>query len=349
MYLFGGRQPVRQGGNYADYAGILDGSDPQLLWHRTLRWTELPKTVNPPGGFVQNANDPPWTSTFPQTVDPCDFPTWIAPRSMTLRPQHGASFLLSRDRFTAEEVLAGKMSTRMQLAERLLPDLLAAVDASGDATARQAGDILRAWDQTADAASVGSPLFERWFEILLADPMTPRSPVFGNSYPAFRTEWSSDAPLSTPVGLADAAGAVPALIQAAQQLTAQFGNAAVPWGQVHRDVLVTRDPAFQTATPIGEAAQSGTTNVFGPVRVVDSFPAPEGGRRLGFSGDGWVQLVEFTPAGAQAQVLLTYGNASRPGSPHIADQLPLFEQKTLRPALRERGEVERNTVKREKF
>jgi acyl-homoserine-lactone acylase len=114
-------------------------------------------------------------------------------------------------------------------------------------------------------------------------------------------------------------------------------------------VLVTRDPTFQTATPIGEAAQSGTTNLFGPVRVVDSFPASDGGRRLGFSGDGWVQLVEFTPTGARAQVLLTYGNASRPGSPHIADQLPLFEQKALRPALRERAEVERNTVRRESF
>ena len=28
MYLFGGRQPVRNGGTFADYAGILDGSDP---------------------------------------------------------------------------------------------------------------------------------------------------------------------------------------------------------------------------------------------------------------------------------------------------------------------------------
>jgi acyl-homoserine-lactone acylase len=349
MYLFGGRQPVRQGGSYADYAGILNGSDPRLLWHRTLRWTELPKTINPPGGFVQNANDPPWTSSFPQTIHPEDFPAWIAPLPMTLRPQHGAGFLLSRDRFTSAEVLAGKMSTVMLLADRLLPDLVAAAQASGDATAKQAAGILQAWDRTADAASAGGPLFERWYEILLANPATPRSPVFGSSYPAFRTEWKADAPLTTPVGLADPAGAVPALVQAAQQLVAQFGDAAVPWGAVHRDVLATRDPSFQTATPIADAAQSGTTNVFGPVRVVDSFPAPDGMHRFGYSGDGWVQLVEFTPAGAQAQVLLTYGNASRPGSPHITDQLPIFEQKALRPALRERSEVERNVVRREGF
>jgi acyl-homoserine-lactone acylase len=62
-----------------------------------------------------------------------------------------------------------------------------------------------------------------------------------------------------------------------------------------------------------------------------------------------VQVVEFTPAGARAGVLLTYGNSSRPGSPHIADQLPTFERKALRPALRDRGTVERNTVRREAF
>ena len=60
---------------------------------------------------------------------------------MTLRPQHGAGFLLSRDRFTTAEVLAGKMSTMMLLADRLLPDLVAAAEASGDATAKQAAGM----------------------------------------------------------------------------------------------------------------------------------------------------------------------------------------------------------------
>ena len=62
-----------------------------------------------------------------------------------------------------------------------------------------------------------------------------------------------------------------------------------------------------------------------------------------------MQVVEFAAAGARAQVLLTYGNASRPGSPHISDQLPLFERKVLRPALRERSEIERSAVRREHY
>jgi len=60
-----------------------------------------------------------------------------------------------------------------------------------------------------------------------------------------------------------------------------------------------------------------------------------------------VQLVEFTKEGAKASALLGYGNASRPGSPHITDQLSYFEAKTLRPTFRTRDEVERNKVSRE--
>ena len=62
-----------------------------------------------------------------------------------------------------------------------------------------------------------------------------------------------------------------------------------------------------------------------------------------------MQLVEFAPDGAHAQALLGYGNASRPGSPHITDQLPLFDAKTLRPAWRTRQDVEQHAVSREQF
>ena len=36
MYLFGGRQPVRPGGTYQDWAGILRGDTSLALWTKTL-------------------------------------------------------------------------------------------------------------------------------------------------------------------------------------------------------------------------------------------------------------------------------------------------------------------------
>ena len=64
LYVFGGRQPVRQGGDWGKYSGVLDGSDPSLLWTDTFNWSQLPRAIDPPGGFVANSNNPPWTSTI---------------------------------------------------------------------------------------------------------------------------------------------------------------------------------------------------------------------------------------------------------------------------------------------
>jgi acyl-homoserine-lactone acylase len=115
-------------------------------------------------------------------------------------------------------------------------------------------------------------------------------------------------------------------------------------------VLVTHDPLFQQVIPLSNQPESGPDDPLGPIRVVNPFPAQDGTQALwSYGGDGYVQLVEFAPDGAHAQALLGYGNASRPGSSHITDQLRLFDAKTLRPAWRTRQEVEQHTVSHEQF
>jgi acyl-homoserine-lactone acylase len=94
LYLFGGQQPVRPDGDWGKYSGILDGSDRSLLWTRTFSWWDLPRAIDP--DFVANSNNPPWTSTFPQTLDPGNFPAYISPQFMDLRAQNGALFLQSK-------------------------------------------------------------------------------------------------------------------------------------------------------------------------------------------------------------------------------------------------------------
>jgi acyl-homoserine-lactone acylase len=121
----------------------------------------------------------------------------------------------------------------------------------------------------------------------------------------------------------------------------------VAWGDVHRIVLATHDPTFQQTIPVSNDPQSGAHDPFGPARVIFRFLAPDGKHFWAYSGDGYVQIVEFTKEGAKASALLGYGNASRPDSSHVTDQLPSFEAKTLRPTYRTRDEVEKHTVSRE--
>ncbi|HSR42078.1 MAG TPA: penicillin acylase family protein, partial [Longimicrobiales bacterium] len=64
-------------------------------------------------------------------------------------------------------------------------------------------------------------------------------------------------------------------------------------------------------------------------------------------GDSFVAVVELGDDGVRAEVLVAYGNWSRPGSPHAGDQLELFSRKELRPAWRELWEIEANLEDRE--
>jgi hypothetical protein len=119
-----------------------------------------------------------------------------------------------------------------------------------------------------------------------------------------------------------------------------------PRSGMGRIVLVTHDKKFQQPTIVANDPQSGADDPFGLLRVIFRIPAlveldPNGSNKFwAASGDGYVQLVEFTKEGANASALLGYGNASRPFSAHVADQLEFFEKKMLRPTFRTRAEVE---------
>lgn len=350
LYSFGGRQLIRQGGDWGTYAGILDGSAPSLLWTKTFAWSELPHAIDPVGGFVANSNNPPWNSTFPVTPsnDPANFPAYVAPQFMDIRAQSGARFLVPGHSLTAAQVLNGKESTHMLLADRVPPDPIAAANSSGYAIAKQAAAVLAAWDRISDAQSKGSVLFEAWWTIVMNDPnlMKDNTINFYSAHPQFRIGWSPSDPLNTPVGLANPAAMAPDLISAALLVKTLYGALDVAWGDVHNILLVTHEPAFQKTIPLSDDPQSGADDPFGGLRVVSRFTF-DGIHFFAYGGDSYVQVVEFAKDGAKAGALLGYGNASRPGSTHVTDQLPLFDAKTLRSVYRTRAEVEKHTVSRE--
>jgi acyl-homoserine-lactone acylase len=68
------------------------------------------------------------------------------------------------------------------------------------------------------------------------------------------------------------------------------------------------------------------------------------GKVIGWGGEGYVAIVEWSPEGKMsAQTLHHYGSAiSKPDSPHYADQAHLFQQRKMKPALFTRAEVEAN-------
>ena len=377
FYLFGGLTPQRAANTpFTDYNTIQDGTNPALLWTKTLPFTALPQATNPPGNFVANSNNPPWTSAFPppatltQSSNPAY--SYVAPSFMDFRPQHGATFLEQPQLLSQATVLAGKDSTEMYLADRVVGDLIAYANASSNADAKAAAAILQAWDHSADAGSVGATLFEQWWTLVVADVQAGNitadsSNSFYSPHPAFTTPWDPNNPITTPSGLAvvNQAQLVADLATAYQNCNTYFGSevtspavgAQVTWGASHKATLVTRSGPTQTlVTSTGPAAPflaadplSGPDDEFGPIRVVNPYFIAPLGYSISYGGDGYVQVIEFTPSGAQGGTVLTYGNSSRLNSPHITDQLPLFDSKTLKPALRTLSAVQAATVTTEGY
>ncbi|MBK6304218.1 MAG: penicillin acylase family protein [Gemmatimonadetes bacterium] len=317
-YFFGGKTPRRARGDFGTWEGAMRGDSSALVWTEYLRYDELPHVMDPPSGWLQNANDPPWTVTWPLAFAPDSFAAYVAPREMSFRPQRSALMQLADSSVTLDELVEYKHSTRMALADRILPDLLAAARATGDADARKAADVLEAWDRGTDAGSRGGVLFQAWVMQWYRD----------SKGKPFAREWRLDSALTTPSGLADAKVAAVALGAAARATVKDHGALDVAYGDVNRLQYAGQDLP----------GNGGAGDPLGIFRVAYYAPGKDGKAAI-IAGDTYYQAVEFSNP-VKAKVLTAYGNSTQPGSKHKGDQLELFSKKQMRDAWRTRSEVE---------
>lgn len=323
FYRFNGHVPLRSHGDWAYWQNIIPGDDSANLWTKVHPYEDLPQTLNPATGWLQNANDPPWTSTLPMQLDPDDYPPYMAPHFMLFRPQRAARMMLEDDSISFDELVAYKHNTQVEMAERILDDLYAAIEEYGTDIAHQAAAVLQQWDRKADNESRGTVLFNNW-----AMKMNP------DNQQNYAEPWDEEHPVSTPDGFADPALMVELLEQAAQEMLDQYGALNVAWGEVNRiEYNGISLPA------------NGAAGALGVFRVATA-GAPVDGVQTIRSGDGWVGVIEFgdTP---RAKVLLSYGNSTQKDSPHFGDQLKLFSDKRLRDAWRTAQQLEGHIEKTE--
>jgi acyl-homoserine-lactone acylase len=319
FYLFNGLVPKRQQDDWEYWDRVIPGGKSEDIWTEVHPYADLPKVKNPAGNWLQNANDPPWTSTIPMTLNPEDYPGYMAPKYMAFRPQRSARMLMEDESITFEELQAYKLSTRLELADRILDDLFMAVDSLGSDKAKEAKTVLEAWDRTADADSRGMLLFFNWARKF--------GPWRGSNY---ATSWDINQPESTPDGLADPARAVALLEQSATELEEKFGSLEVPWGDYYRINYNGKDlPA------------NGIDGSLGVFRVAWPGGGDENHMYVG-GGDSWVGVIEFGDT-VRAKVLLSYGNATQANSAHYGDQLELFSKKEFRDAWFTNEAIEANT------
>src|SRR5690606_13194621 len=219
-----------------------------------------------------NENDPPYYTNMHEPLDPADFPPYFPEPRLRLRSQLGIELVHNRRKLSLEDVVELKHSTKMLLADRVKPDLVAAVRAAG-ATGEVASalELLERWDNTVSADSRGGVLFEAWWRRYVS---LVRSQAEGGSVGAdaeallYREPWTPERPLETPRGLADPARAAEAFARAVEDTRRRYGSWDVAWGDVHR---VRRG---DVDVPVG-----GCSGALGCFRVLN-FREDEDGKRV---------------------------------------------------------------------
>jgi acyl-homoserine-lactone acylase len=274
------------------------------LWTQYIPFPALPQFHNPRGGYVHNENDSPHFANVRGRVNLVNAYPNIEPPTLRLRSQHAIQLVGGTRKFSLEDVVRVKHSYRMLLADRVKPDLIAAVRASKPTgEVAKALALMRRWNNTAaPTGSRGAALFEVWYQ-RYAIGRPPRE--------IFAQPWIETDPLRTPRGLADPARAAEAFASAVDETTKRHGRWDVAWGEVHRVRRGSVD------VPVG-----GCSGVMGCFRVL-AFARADDGKLVANSGDGWVLAVEFG-AIPRAYSVLAYGQSPDPASPWHADQAEMF-------------------------
>ncbi|HEY5546569.1 MAG TPA: penicillin acylase family protein [Gemmatimonadaceae bacterium] len=295
------------------------------VWTRYVPFDSLPQVLNPRGGYVHNENSSPhWTNLRAplDTINP--YPNHEAP-SLSLRSQHALQLVSGTRKLSLEDVVRLKHSYRMLLADRVKPDLVAAVKATqpvGDTAA--ALEMLQKWANTSEPSSRGGALFEVWWQ------------RYGQGLPdssRYARRWQASDPTRTPVGLSDHARAAEAFAWAVAETARRHGRWDITWGEVHRVRRGTVD------VPVG-----GCGGALGCFRVLNFARDPDG-KLAASGGDGWVLAVEFTNV-PRAYSVLAYGQSSDSTSRWHADQAERFARGDLKRVAFTQQDIDSHAVER---
>lgn len=280
------------------------------VWTRFHPIDELPQLFNPPGGYVQNCNSPPFFTNLQAALDPAKFPDHFPANNVSLRSQHSLQLVDNDQKFSLEDICRMKHSPKMLLADRVKADLIKAVrEKHSEGEVAAALELLEVWDNTVSADSRGGTLFAEWWEIYSKDDKG-----------GYEVPWCPDEPTSTPRGLNKNEWAVECFLKAVEECKSKYGRWDVSWGDVHRIRMGDVD-----------LPMSGGSGLMGCFRVAKFRTDPMDGKQCVNSGDSWVFAVEFGKQ-PRAYTMVGYSQSEIEGTPHFNDQAALYSENKLKPA-----------------
>ncbi|MGA2985828.1 MAG: penicillin acylase family protein [Terriglobia bacterium] len=311
--------------NVAERADGFDWRQPVPGWVKATEWgpylplEKYPQLLNPPSGFIQNCNNPPWLSTVNSGLAPLDpVPYYlisvpkpeISQEDLNPRGERLLKVLAQDKRFTLEEMKSLAYDTYVVPADVIVPLLTRAFERKqGEITdphIHQAIAILKSWDRRSAADSVAQTDLYFWaqaYRDLFSSVRLSRFLAYTRYDLNLESREEQDMALQ-------------ALEEALRRIEKDFGKPEVAWGAVN---TVERGGTF---------AMDGT-GVF-DVLHPDDGPQQEDGRI--HDNDGWGHLLVVEESDPKrAWSLLPYGESEDPASPHYNDMTKLHSQRSMKP------------------
>ena len=302
-YFYNALLPARKPG--IDWSGTLPGDRSDLIWQHYLPFDALPQVVNPPSGFVVNANHSPFYATVGAgNPDPEAFgPELGITDPMTNRAHRALALFAADDAVGRDDFRAIKYDKRYADESdtvALWRELLA-MDFADDPRLAEAQAMLARWDRTTEADDRIAAL-----ALLSIEPVARA-----------RREREATIP-----DLAESFGA------AVELLEAQYGRLDPGWGEVNRLRRGALDEPVAGGPDLLRAIYADLA---------------EDGRLVARAGDTLVLFVEWDADGhVRSDAIHQFGSATLDeNSPHFADQVPLFVAERTRPVPLDEAELRR--------
>ncbi len=308
-YFYNALFPQRKAG--VDYTKTLPGDVSTGVWGEApLPWEATPMVVNPPSGFVTNANNTPFLAAGPGSeLDPDKFSPLLGIEARKTNRIVRAIELLSADKsITPEELLAIKFDTVYSKASFAGPwmEKLLTLDLAKEPDLAAAQKLLREWDYNSDGNGRADALGEAMMH------MANGANYHGEPLPDARAK----------------------LREVVDALMKGFGRIDPPLGDVQR--LIRGNVSI---------AAKGGTDTLRAATIWE--PQPDGKMRVRH-GDSFIMLVNWDKAGrVTSQSIQPYGSATnRPNSPHYTDQMKLFVEEKFKPVHFEWADAIKHAKKR---
>lgn len=305
-----------------DWSKPVPGWSTETEWGPFLPFSLYPQLQNPPSGFLQNCNNPPWVVTKDSGLKPLDpvpyylrvTPKWNAgEEALNSRGERLFEVLGQGKKFGLADMKALAFDTYVMSADVIVPLLERAFDGksgTGDSSSgprvMRAIELIKAWDRRSSEDSVAYTYIYFWGKAY--QDLYSASDLFSRFIGHSRKQININS-------LEEQVLARRALEVAVTRIEKDFGKTEVPWGEVNLSLRGGRFPMDGT----------GVYDVLHP-----DVGSPQGNGLI-YCNDGWghmMVVMEGTPK--EIWSLLPYGESEHASSPHYNDQTRLHSQRQLK-------------------